>query len=89
MNDNNLKNIGIIMGGYSHEYEISLKSGMVVYKTLKEHYSCYRILIKEKNWSLIDENENLNNTQIAEYDKLDRIFVIMLLICLIWFLKGS
>lgn len=26
------------------------------------------------------KNENLNNTQVAEYDKLDRIFVIMLLI---------
>ncbi len=38
MNANNLKNIGIIMGGYSHEYEISLKSGTVVYNTLKEHY---------------------------------------------------
>ena len=46
------------MGGYSHEYEISLKSGMVVYKTLKEHYNCYRILIKANNWSLIDENDN-------------------------------
>ena len=33
MNANNLKNIGIIMGGYSHEHEISLKSGMVVYNT--------------------------------------------------------
>ena len=48
------------MGGYSHEYEISLKSGMVVYKTLKEHYNCYRILIKENNWSLIDENDNIS-----------------------------
>ena len=37
---NNLKNIGIIMGGYSHEHEISLKSGMVVYNTLKEYYNC-------------------------------------------------
>ena len=60
MNVNNLKNIGIIMGGYSYEYEISLKSGMVVYKTLKEHYNCYRIIIKENSWSLIDENDNLN-----------------------------
>ena len=47
------------MGGYSHEYEISLKSGTVVYNTLKEHYNCYRILIKENSWTLIDENDNL------------------------------
>ena len=28
------KNVAIIMGGYSSEYEISLKSGNVVYETL-------------------------------------------------------
>ena len=60
MNANNWKNIGIIMGGYSHEHEISLKSGMVVYNTLKEYYNCYRILIEENSWTLIDKNENLN-----------------------------
>ena len=59
MNGNKLKNIGIIMGGYSNEHEISLKSGMVVYRTLKEYYNCYRIIIKENSWSLIDENDNL------------------------------
>ena len=30
------KNIAIIMGGYSSEYDISIKSGDVVYKTLSE-----------------------------------------------------
>ena len=29
---------------------------------------------------IYDENENLNNSQIAQYDKLDKIFVIMLLV---------
>ena len=29
------KNVAIIMGGYSSEYDISIKSGEVVYKTLK------------------------------------------------------
>ena len=71
MDTEKAKNIGIIMGGYSHEYEISLKSGMVVYKTLKEHYNCYRILIKEKNWSLIDENENLNEIDIKSFQVIN------------------
>ena len=30
------KNVAIIMGGYSSEYDISIKSGEVVYKTLKK-----------------------------------------------------
>ena len=51
------------MGGYSHEYEISLKSGMVVYNTLREYYNCYRILVKENSWTLIDENDNVKEIE--------------------------
>jgi len=71
MNENNLKNIGIIMGGYSHEYEISIKSGMVVYKTLKEHYNCYRILINERSWSLIDEKDDLNKIDAESFQVIN------------------
>ena len=40
------KNIAIIMGGYSSEVEISLKSGAVVYQHLsKEKYTTYKIHI--------------------------------------------
>ena len=59
------------MGGYSHEYEISLKSGMVVYNTLKEHYNCYRILIKENSWTLIDENDNLKKIDKESFQVTD------------------
>ena len=38
------------------------------------------IFVYIKRNKIYDENENLNNAQIAEYDKIDRIFVIMLLI---------
>ena len=38
------------------------------------------IFVYIKRNKIYDENENLNNQQIAEYDKLDRVFVIMLLI---------
>ena len=71
MNVNNFKNIGIIMGGFSNEYEISLKSGMVVYKTLKEYYNCYRILIKENRWTLIDENDNLKEIDKKSFQVID------------------
>ncbi|WP_299368230.1 D-alanine--D-alanine ligase [Winogradskyella sp.] len=53
------KNIAIIMGGYSSEYEISLKSGNVVYDTLnKEKYNVYRIHIFKSKWVYVnDDNE--------------------------------
>ncbi|WBX77933.1 D-alanine--D-alanine ligase [Tenacibaculum ovolyticum] len=53
------KNIAIIMGGYSSEVEISLKSGSVVYKYLnKEKYNPYKIHILNDKWVLVDNNND-------------------------------
>jgi len=49
-------NIGIIMGGYSKEIDISFKSGNVVYDILKNKFNCYRIHILEKEWFYIDDS---------------------------------
>ncbi len=46
------------MGGYSSEYQISLKSGNVVYNTLnKEKYNAYRIHIFKDKWVYVDNND--------------------------------
>lgn len=51
------KKIAIIMGGYSSEYEISLKSGQVVYKWLdREQYDPYRILIRKDRWVMLADD---------------------------------
>ena len=53
------KNIAIIMGGYSSEVAISIKSGNVVYKHLDaEKYNSYRIHIVKEGWFYIDSDEN-------------------------------
>ena len=47
------------MGGYSSEYQISLKSGTVVYNTLnKEKYNAYCIHVFKDKWVLVDANDN-------------------------------
>jgi len=52
------KNIAIIMGGYSSEYQISLKSGNVVYNTLdKDKFNAYRIHIFKDKWVFVDEDD--------------------------------
>lgn len=52
------KNIAIIMGGYSSEYEISLKSGQVVYESLnKNKYNRYRIHIFKHKWVYVNEED--------------------------------
>ena len=49
------KNIAIIMGGYSSEYEISIQSGQVVYETINpEKYNAYRIHIFRNKWVYVD-----------------------------------
>ena len=80
MNLDQVKNIGIIMGGYSNEYDISVKSGQVVYETLKDSYNCYRIYIKENEWVLEKNNNSysidIDNFKIEGFTnlKLDCIF---------------
>ncbi|GGH39674.1 D-alanine--D-alanine ligase [Mangrovimonas yunxiaonensis] len=51
------KNIAIIMGGYSSEFEISLKSGNVVYRALSpEKYNLYRIHILKHKWVYVNDD---------------------------------
>lgn len=50
------KNIAIIMGGYSSEFKISLKSGNVVYEVLNASiYNVYRIHIFETKWVYVND----------------------------------
>lgn len=53
-----MKNVAIIMGGYSSEYQISLTSGNVVYQYLdKKIYKPYRVHILKDKWVMVnDEN---------------------------------
>jgi D-alanine-D-alanine ligase len=53
-----MKNIAIIMGGYSSEYKISLISGNVVYNNLdKNKYNGFRIHIFKEKWVYVDDVE--------------------------------
>lgn len=52
------KKIAVIMGGYSSEYQISLKSGNVVHKYLDaDKFEAYRIHILKDKWVYVDEDQ--------------------------------
>lgn len=54
-----MKNIAIIMGGYSSEYKISLISGNVVYQFLDQtKFKAYRIHIFKEKWVYVDDQSN-------------------------------
>ena len=64
------------MGGYSSEYEISLKSGNVVYESLdKEIYNVFKVHIFKNKWVYIDSKEqefNINKNE--RYIRIRPIF---------------
>ncbi|WP_026709942.1 D-alanine--D-alanine ligase [Flavobacterium filum] len=52
-----MKNVAIIMGGYSSEYQISLTSGGVVYSYLdKSKYKAFKIHIFKEKWVYVTES---------------------------------
>ena len=53
-----MKNIAVVMGGYSSERDISMKSGKVVAKNLQsDEFSTYTIVIDENDWELIFDKQ--------------------------------
>ena len=53
-----MKNVAIIMGGYSSEYKISLTSGNVVFNNInRSKFNPYRIHIFKEKWVYVDEND--------------------------------
>jgi len=58
-----MKNIAILMGGYSSEYQISLNSGNVVYNAIQKDCNAYRIHLFKNKWVYVDafEKEHIIN----------------------------
>jgi len=52
------KNIAVVMGGYSDEYKVSLKSGQLIFDELdRDLYNVYKVIILKEGWFFISENE--------------------------------
>lgn len=50
-------NVAVVMGGYSDEYVVSLKSGQLIFDSLdREKYNVYKVVILKDEWYLLDEN---------------------------------
>ncbi len=78
------KNIAILMGGYSSEYDISIQSGQVVHDNLvnETNINVYKIYISKESW--YHEDKYGNKTKINKKDftfyngnsliKIDKVF---------------
>lgn len=53
------KNVAVVMGGFSDEYKVSLKSGQLIFDSLdRDLYHVYKVVILKNEWYFLDENEN-------------------------------
>ncbi len=54
------KNIALVIGGYSGEYDISLKGGKIVQKNIdRELYDVFTILITKEKWVCVESNDEI------------------------------
>ncbi|GAK76556.1 D-alanine-D-alanine ligase [Nonlabens ulvanivorans] len=54
-----MKNIAVLMGGYSSEWQISMKSGAVITEHLdRDLYNVFSIVILEEAWYYVDKEKN-------------------------------
>lgn len=52
------KCVAVVMGGYSDEYVVSLKSGQLIYDSLDRNlYNVYKVVILKDEWYFLDEND--------------------------------
>lgn len=54
-----MKKVGIICGGFSSEFEISLKSAKTILDNFPEHYQVFMIILSQDGW-----NVQLNNEKV-------------------------
>lgn len=64
----NKKNVAVVMGGYSDEYKVSLKSGQLIFDSLdRELYNVYKVVILKDEWYFLDENDNKKTINKADF----------------------
>ncbi|MDG2475413.1 MAG: ATP-grasp domain-containing protein [Flavobacteriaceae bacterium] len=81
-----MKNIGVVFGGYSSEYEVSVKSGKFIYDNLKDYqdWNIYEIRIS-KNKNTVKFKEEIFDLDFQSFSfkiddkiiKLDAVFNII------------
>ncbi len=75
------KNVAVVMGGYSDEYVVSLKSGQLIFDSLDRNlYNVYKVVILKNEWYFLDENDKkydinkgdfsviLDNNEVLKFD---------------------
>lgn len=62
------KNIAVVMGGYSDEYKVSLKSGQLIFDSLdRDLYNVYKVVILKEEWYFVDDRGERSPIDKADF----------------------
>lgn len=62
------KQVAVVMGGYSDEYVVSLKSGQLIYDSLdRDLYDVYKVVILKDKWYFLDENDQKHGINKGDF----------------------
>jgi len=77
------KNVAVVMGGYSDEYVVSLKSGQLIFDSLdREQYNVYKVVILKDEWYFLDDREHKVPINKADFSvNLDSGFDVKFDVC--------
>ncbi len=51
------KNVAVVMGGFSDEYKVSLKSGQLIFDSLdRDLYNVFKVVVLQEGWYFLAEN---------------------------------
>lgn len=77
------KNVAVVMGGYSDEYVVSLKSGQLIYDSLdRELYNVYKVVILKDEWYFLDDHGQKAPINKADFSvDLDSGYKVLFDVC--------
>lgn len=62
------KNVAVVMGGYSDEYKVSLKSGELIFDSLdREKYNVYKVVVLKDEWYFLDDRNGKTPINKADF----------------------
>lgn len=62
------KQVAVVMGGYSEEYKVSLKSGQLIYDSLdRDLYDVYKVIILKDEWYYLNENNEKKSINKGDF----------------------
>jgi D-alanine-D-alanine ligase len=79
----NKKNVAVVMGGYSDEYVVSLKSGQLIFDSLdRDLYNVYKVVILKDEWYFVDDRGDKTPINKADFSvNLESGFTVKFDVC--------